>query len=139
MPVSRVSDAPTWVLGRANARAQRLLAEGFAAFGLRPVHYRALAALDEHGGLSQVELGRHLALDRKDVAIALDALAERSLIERTPDPGDRRRNIVALTGEGRRILPQLDLTLRAVQERVLAPLTEREAAQLRAALAKLAD
>jgi len=42
----------------------------FAEFALRPVHYRLMAALEEHGDLSQVALGRHLGLDRKDVAVA---------------------------------------------------------------------
>lgn len=139
MPVTRVTSATTWLLGRANARAQRLLAEGFAAFGLRPLHYRALAALDEHGELSQAELGRHLALDRKDVTVALDSLAQRGLVERTPDAGDRRRNVVALTDAGRELLPQLDHALQSVQARVLEPLTGREASQLRATLAKLVE
>jgi DNA-binding MarR family transcriptional regulator len=137
MPVTRVTSATTWLLGHANARAQRLLADGFAAFGLRPLHYRALAALDEHGELSQAELGRHLSLDRKDVTVALDSLAQRGLVERTPDATDRRRNVVALTDAGRELLPQLDRALESVQARVLAPFTEREAGQLRAMLAKL--
>jgi len=131
--------ASTWLLSRANSRAQRLLAEGFAEFGLRPLHYRALAALAEHGQLSQAELGRHLALDRKDVALAVDALAERELVDRSVDPVDRRRNVVALTDKARELLPQLDRTLHEVQERVLAPLTTAEKSQLRATLAKLID
>lgn len=139
MPVTRVTDATTWLLGRANARAQRVLAEEFAAFALRPLHYRALAALDEHGELSQVELGRHLSLDRKDVAVALDSLAQRGLVERTPDPDDRRRNVIALTDEGRELVPKLDRTLESAQQRVLAPLSEAEASQFRATLAKLID
>ncbi|MFT4082706.1 MAG: MarR family winged helix-turn-helix transcriptional regulator [Nocardioides sp.] len=138
MPVSRVIATPTWLLGRANARAQLLLARAFSEFGLRPVHYRTLAALEEHGELSQVELGRHLALDRKDVALTVDFLADRSLVDRRPDPSDRRRNIVALSDPGRDLLPRLHLTLDAVQHEVLAPLTDREAARLMTILPKLA-
>jgi len=60
-------------------------------------------------------------------------------VERTPDAGDRRRNVVALTDAGRELLPHLDHALESVQARVLEPLTEREASQLLATLAKLVD
>lgn len=126
MPVARVVHQPTWLLGRANARAQSLLVAAFARHDLRPLHYRTLAALHEHGEMSQADLGRHLELDRKDVAVTLDQLAERELVERRPDPADGRRNVVALTTAGRRAMPRLDRTLAKVQEEVLAPLTERE-------------
>lgn len=136
--VRRVSVLPTWLLSRANARAQRLLQDAFAERALRPVHYRMLAALDEHGDLSQAELGRHLALDRKDVAVALDDLAERGLLRRRPDPADGRRNLVVLGDAGWALLPDLDLILARVQDDVLAPLSERQRATLVALLARLA-
>jgi DNA-binding MarR family transcriptional regulator len=137
MSLTRVSTTPTWLLGRANARAQGLLAAAFDPFGLRPLQYRALAALEEHGELSQAELGRRLTMDRKDVSVAVDLLGERRLVERRADPKDRRRTIVALTNEGRALLPRLHAALGAAQEAVVAPLTAREAAELTKLLAKL--
>lgn len=125
------------MLSRANARAQRILQDAFANMGLRPVHYRAIAALDEHGELSQAQLGRHLRLDRKDVAVAVDFLCSRDLVSRSPDPSDGRRNIIALTDAGTRLLPQLDRRLGEVQDQVLAPLSAREAKTLLSLLAKL--
>jgi DNA-binding MarR family transcriptional regulator len=137
MPVSRVAELPTWMLSRANARAQGILYDAFAQAGLRPVHYRTMAALDEHGDLSQAELGRHLGLDRKDVAVTVDFLSGRDLVSRSPDPTDARRKIVTLTKAGRVLLPQLDRTLAEVQRQVLAPLSAREAKDLLRLLAKL--
>lgn len=138
MSVSRVADATTWLLSRANARAQALLAEAFGRFELRPAQYRMLAALEEHGEVSQAGLGRLLALDRKDVAVAVDALGDRGLVDRRPDPADRRRNIVALSARGRQLLPELHATLDTVQEQVVAPLTPEESARLRELLSRLA-
>ena len=89
------------------------------------------------GELSQAELGRHLTMDRKDVSVAVDLLGERRLVERRADPKDRRRAIVALTSEGRALLPRLHAALGAAQEAVVAPLTAREAAELTKLLAKL--
>jgi DNA-binding MarR family transcriptional regulator len=135
--VSSVDHLPTWLLSRANARAQALLVAAFAEFGLRPVHYRTLAALAEHGGLSQAGLAGHLLLDRKDVAVSLDLLGDRRLVLRAPDPADGRRNVVLLTGEGRRLLPRLERALAAVQREVVGPLTDEEAGVLVGLLAKL--
>ncbi|MDH2414233.1 MarR family transcriptional regulator [Nocardioides sp. CER19] len=139
MPVSRVVQQPTWLLSRANARAQGLLYTAFAEEGLRPVHYRALAALDEHGEMSQAELGRQLGLDRKDVTVALDHLADWRLVRRRPDPADGRRNVVTLTTSGRELLPRLDSLLGDVQEQVLGPLSADQRALLVSLLARLDD
>lgn len=138
MPVTRVATTPTWLLSRANTRAQALLAGAFAAFGLRPLQYRALAALEEYGELGQADLGRQLTMDRKDVSVAVDLLVDRRLVERRADPADRRRAIVALTSEGRDLLPRLHAALDAAQEAVVAPLTQREANDLSRLLSKLA-
>ena len=135
--LTRVVDLPTWLLSRANARAQDILQRAFAPFALRPVHYRTLAVLDEHGGVSQVEIGRHLDLDRKDVAVALDNLSARELIRREPDPADGRRNIVNLTDAGRDVLPRLEDALAAAQRDVVAPLSGEEEGMLVALLTKL--
>lgn len=135
--LTRVVDLPTWLLSRANARAQEILQRAFSPFELRPVHYRTLAVLDEHGGVSQVEIGRHLDLDRKDVAVALDNLSARQLVRRGPDPTDGRRNIVNLTDTGRELLPQLEEALAAAQRDVVAPLSGEEWEMLVALLRKL--
>ena len=71
----RLADRPTWLLGRAYARSRTLLNEGFGQEGLSGYHFRVLAALDEHGSLSQADLGRHAKLDRSDVVATVKVLA----------------------------------------------------------------
>jgi DNA-binding MarR family transcriptional regulator len=114
-----------------------LLAEGFAAHGFRGYHYRLLAALDQYGPGSQMDLGRHTGIDRSDVVAALNELADGGYIGREPDPDDRRRNIVRITRKGRRALERLDTVLDGVQEAVLAPLTASERATLVRLLTRL--
>lgn len=137
MPLRRVSGQPTWLLSRANARAQGILHEAFAAAGTRPYHYRLLAALEQDGPQSQAQLGRRTAIDRSDVAGALNELADRRVVRREPDPGDARRNIVSLTDAGRAELARLDTVLAAVQADVTSALTRRERDELVRLLAKL--
>lgn len=125
-PLRRVADQPTWLLGRANARSQQLLADAFAADGLRGYHFRLLAALDQYGPSSQAGLSRNTGIDRSDVVATLDELVHGGLARRDPDPTDRRRNIVTITAAGRARLERLDDVLRNVQEELLAPLTASE-------------
>lgn len=138
MPVRRVADLPTWLLGRAHLRAQAILQAAFAEAGVRGYHYRLLAALDEHGSVSQTDLARETGIDRSDVVAALTELDEWGLTRRRIDPADRRRNVVSLTSAGTARLAELDEVVGSVQAEVLAPLDERERKTLLRLLAKVA-
>jgi DNA-binding MarR family transcriptional regulator len=133
----RVASQPTWLLSRANARAQTILRDAFDAEGFRGYHFRLLAALDEHGPASQADLGRWTGIDRSDVVATLDELVAGGLASRRPNPTDRRRNVVAISARGEATLGRLDVALAGVQEAVLEPLTDRERATLVRLLAKL--
>ena len=128
---ARLRDRPTWLISRAYARSSGLLNAGFAAHGggLRGYHYRLLAALDEWGPASQADLGRSTGIDRSDVTAALAELESRNLVERTADPGNKRRNIVTLTPEGVERLHGLDIVVGTIQDELLAPLTAAQQRQ----------
>jgi len=134
----RVAGRPTWLLSRANARAQSILHEAFAAHGVRGYHFRLLAALDEHGPASQADLGRQAGIDRSDVVATLNKLVRDGFAVRAPDPSDGRRNVVTITTEGRALLERLELVVDAVQEALLEPLTARERTLFVRLLRKLA-
>jgi MarR family transcriptional regulator, lower aerobic nicotinate degradation pathway regulator len=138
---ARLAGRPTWLLSRAYGRSSALLNAGFAAHGngLRSYHYRLLAALEEWGPASQADLGRSTGIDRSDVTAALAELESRNLIERTPDPGNRRRNIVTLTPEGAGQLRDLDTLVGAIQDELLAPLTAAQRRQFITLIARIAD
>jgi DNA-binding MarR family transcriptional regulator len=133
----RVADQPTWLLSRANVRAQALLHDAFAAHGVRGYHFRLLAALDEHGPASQADIGRRTGIDRSDVVATLNDLVRDGMAGRDPDPSDRRRNVVSITRQGTAALQRLQTVVDDVQEAVLAPLTPTERAQLVRVLRKL--
>lgn len=70
---------------------------------------------------------------RSDLVAVINELAERGLVERTPDPADRRRNVITLTAGGRRPAPparKLEQLLAAAQEELLSPLSAAEREQL---------
>ena len=137
--LARLRHAPSWLIGLVSVHSHRLVSAGFAAAGARGYHYRLLAALDEYGPSSQAALGRTTGIDRSDVVAALNELAAKGLIDRSPDPSDRRRNIITLTADGARHLQKLDGVLTGIQDELLAPLSPAEREQLTGLLTRLAD
>ncbi|MFE2755531.1 MarR family winged helix-turn-helix transcriptional regulator [Actinosynnema sp. NPDC059335] len=126
----RLRGTASWLLGQTTTHAHRLVSEGFGAVGARRYHYSLLAALDEFGPASQAELGRRGGVDRSDVVATVNELAERGHVERRPDPGDRRRNIVTITPAGVAHLRHLDRVLGQAQDALLAPLSAAEREEL---------
>src|SRR4051794_13015110 len=139
MTGSRIDRTATRLLSRANARAQSIRLEAFAAAESSGYISRLLASLADEGEASQAELSRRTGIDPSDVVAALNELSENGFVTRTRDPADGRRNVVNLTRKGRAELRRLDAVVADIQERFLAPLTAAERRQLVQMLAKLAD
>jgi DNA-binding MarR family transcriptional regulator len=138
VPGNRIERAPTWLLARANARAQAIRVEAFAAAGSSGYLSRLLASLADEGPASQAELSRRTGIDPSDVVAAVNELQQCRFVTRERDPRDARRNVVMITAPGRAELARLDAVVADIQDRVLAPLTKAERAQLERILAKLA-
>ena len=124
--LGHIQSLPSWLTGRVAARGRELVAEAIAAEGLRPGHHAVLAAVAEHGPLAQAELVRRLELDRKDVVVHLDHLQQRGLVQRRPDPRDRRKNAVSITETGQQTLRRCAELADRANERLLAPLSKAE-------------
>ncbi|WP_200214286.1 MarR family winged helix-turn-helix transcriptional regulator [Micromonospora coerulea] len=136
---ARLRTTPSWLLTQTAAHAARLVAEGLGALDARGYHYRLLAALDEFGPASQADLGRRCGVDRSDVVAVLNELAAKNLVRRSPDPADRRRNVITLTTAGRRELHRMGDTLDRVQDTLLAPLSPSERDELNRLLTAVLD
>jgi MarR family transcriptional regulator, lower aerobic nicotinate degradation pathway regulator len=136
---ARLTSRQTWLLTQASGHAHRLLSEGLATADATGYHYRLLAALAEFGPASQAALGRRTGTDRSDVVAALNDLAARGLVERAPDPSDRRRNTITITPAGTDQLRLLDTVVAGVQDQLLAPLAPAEREQLTRLLARIVE
>ena len=126
------------LLRRAHQRATQIFIETFADSGLTPTQWAALARLSEEGGASQNHLGRLTAMDPATVQGVIQRLEKRGLIDREPDPDDRRRTRLKLTPEGLELVARRSATGARVSASTLAPLTEAEAATFLELLRKLA-
>ncbi|UYP18695.1 MarR family transcriptional regulator [Rhodococcus sp. Z13] len=133
----RLGHLPSFLMTQAARHVHRVVFDRLDAADARGHHYRVLAALEEYGPSSQIDLARRCSLDRSDVAGTVDALADRRFVERAPDPTDRRRNVVSLTRRGRNRLFDLDRRLTEAQEEAFAPLDDAEREQLVSMLTRL--
>ena len=97
--------------------------------GPRGYQVLATAAQDEHG--SQLALAQRLGVDQRTVmTYLLDDLEAAGLIERRPDPADRRARRIVATPHGRTTLTHRDQQLRAAEEQLLSGLDGEEDRQL---------
>ncbi|GAA4585874.1 MarR family transcriptional regulator [Planotetraspora phitsanulokensis] len=127
----------TYLLSQTGKTARARLAQRLADRGLKLWHMATLAALADFGPHVQRELAARLAMDPSDVAKVVDELAAAGYVDRSRDPGDRRRVAVTLTGAGRATLAELDTEARQVQDDILAPLSLAERAQIHVLLEKV--
>lgn len=134
-----LTQKPTWLISEVSRVAHRLLTNKLATAGSRGYHYRVLAALQEFGPASQANLGRHTGMDRSDVVASVNELASRGLVDRSPDPADRRRNIITITQAGTAHLRRLEQLLADVQDQLAAPLSQAERHQLIRLLTQILD
>ncbi|MCK2218614.1 MarR family transcriptional regulator [Actinomadura sp. ATCC 31491] len=138
-PPQRLRTLPSRLANHAALTANRIVDHALAQGGVRRYHYALLATLEEFGPASQAALGRRTGIDRSDVVATVNDLAERHLLQRTPDPEDRRRNVITITAAGREQLAHLDRLLAAAQDDFLAPLTPADRRTLIGLLTRLAD
>ncbi|OLT25094.1 MarR family transcriptional regulator [Actinomadura sp. CNU-125] len=127
------------LLAQVSGQSDRLVSEGLARVDARKWHYAVLASLHEYGPGSQATLSRRTGIYRSDMVGVLNELSERGFVERAPDPGDRRRNVITITAQGRRHLRRLDGVMDDLHEELLAPLLPDERAQFVGLLTRLRD
>jgi len=90
------------------ARLLRTYADYKAAqFGITRAQWAVLVRMERSEGLNQTELADMLDLQPITLTRLLDKLSDSGLIERRPDPGDRRAKRLFLTPAARPLLKRL--------------------------------
>jgi DNA-binding MarR family transcriptional regulator len=120
------------------AAKQRSLDE-YEQTGLGPYHHAILVLLDEGASETQAAIADSLGYDRGTLVGLLDELEEEGLIERKRDPDDRRRHVVRLTADGKRMLAKLRALAKRVEDEFLAPLDAEQRESLHSLLLVLAE
>jgi long-chain acyl-CoA synthetase len=104
---------------RAVARLAKQVELALAPLDLSLPQYRVLALLGEGSTASSV-LARRLAVSPPSVTAVVDGLVGRGLVERRPDPEDRRRLTLLLTRDGTTLLAAADAAAEAALDEISA-------------------
>ena len=83
--------------------ARRLRAER-GDHGLTLTQLATLATLHRHGAMTPSDLAAHEKVQPPSMTRTINGLAERGLVQRTPDPTDGRQVVVSLTDAGMDLL-----------------------------------
>jgi DNA-binding MarR family transcriptional regulator len=105
------------------------LAKGLAQYGLQPGWFDLLAALRRAGApyeLNPTQLTRATLLSSSGMTKRLDRMEAAGVIQRRPDPHDRRGTIVRLTRRGKSAIDRAVERHVEDEERLLGALTPAE-------------
>ena len=136
--MDRIEECISFLLGKAAQEVSRRAREALAPCAVTPVQYAVLRALWEEDGRSGAELGARLVIDSATITGIIDRLVAARLVERFPDPADRRVSRAFLTGEGRAGQPARDAAMDALNAAVSAELG-KDAVRLTAMLRRLGN
>ena len=124
--------APLGLMGRLLRTAHladTALADGLATYALQPGWFDLMAALLRAGApyeLNPTELARATMISSGGITKRLDRLVDVGLVERRPDPGDRRGTLVRLTPRGVATIEDAVAAHVANEDRVLRSLGPAE-------------
>jgi DNA-binding MarR family transcriptional regulator len=117
---------------------RRAIEEAEGRDSLTLPQYRCLQAVAARGSTLTTHLARQFQVGVPTMTGRLDALVERGLLQRQPDPASRRQVRVTITAPGRELLDRYQSLVDAELRDLLAPLAPEHHARLRAALGDLA-
>lgn len=97
---------------------------------LAAYHILTLMVLQEQGSMAVTEIGQRLFISRSQMTFCLDRLIILGLIQRQPDPSDRRRIMIDLTLRGRWVIEEISKASDKEILKLLDKLSESEQNQI---------
>lgn len=95
-------------------------------FGITVDQWSVLKNLKQHADLSQKELAEYCGKDQPTLTRIVDLLVRKSLVERRPNPTDRRSFVVHLTTEGEQKVADLSSHIAAIRMKAWENLNEAD-------------
>lgn len=115
----------------------RMAEAALRPMGLGVAHAPALVALAEAGELTQREIARRTRVEQPSAAALLQRMDSAGLIEKSPDPHDRRATRIRLSAHAHVVLPEALRRLRDVDTAATAGLSAHEVEVLHDLLARV--
>jgi DNA-binding MarR family transcriptional regulator len=125
-----------WAVARRLRHGTR---DALAPWDVTPSQARALSVLTRHGPQRLTALAEHLRIAARSATEVVDHLQERGLVERRPDPDDRRATLITPTAEGAAAGAGIRAARQAGTDRMFAALSAADRAELSRILRQLRD
>lgn len=124
-------------LHRAEIASYRSFVKSFDGPRTTPKQFSALLLIGANPGISQIELGKLLGMDRATTMTLVQKMQDDKLLVREPSTVDRRRYELRLTKQGKILLTRLKNHVRVQESLLTSQLTDGEKLLLRELLVKL--
>jgi len=119
-----------FLLSKSYQRGFGLFREQLDPYGITPPQFSLLAFLWQEDWLSQVELSERTQIDRTTLCGLIDRLEKAGVVERRPNPGDRRSYLICLTSRGKELEETLSTLAEQTIERFTAGLSAGDRSDL---------
>ncbi len=98
-----------------------------------------LAYVADYGPVNQTQIADHIGVGRAATGSTIDRLQARSLVERQPDPADRRVWLVALTPAGRQLVVDIDTIDRSLRSELRVGISKDERSALASVMNRMQE
>lgn len=127
-----------WALGVLLRSYRELVSRVLGGFPHGPRGYQTLVEVVRGQPPSQLALANRLGIDRTVMTYLIDDLVAAGLVQRQPNPADRRQRLVVATPEGEKALAELCHRVGEAEDAMLGALTGPEREEFRRLLLKAA-
>lgn len=108
-----------------------------ARYGISLPEWRVMLTLAHRPGASAVDIVALWGMDKMAASRAVRRLEQAGYLERQADAGDRRRQVLFLTGEGKKLYRKIEPAATARYREIIAELGEGEVERLNDTLERL--
>ncbi len=138
LQASEIASEIEFLLARARAIGTSKANEFLTEVNLKARSYAVLSLACSAAKPTQRELAEFLSLDASQIVALVDALEDRGLVAREPDPSDRRSNVIVSTKSGEDLYARARQVVAHAESTSLEALSFDERDQLRALLSRVA-
>jgi DNA-binding MarR family transcriptional regulator len=135
--IMKIEECIFYQLNKANQAAGRFLSERLAASNVTAVQGVVLNFLSEQDAVTSKQLGQRTKMDSATLTGVLDRMEALGLVERRPNPDDRRAILICLTRRGKNLASDVHRTIEKANRELLTGFGVQEERGLKAMLRRI--
>src|SRR5450830_672031 len=131
------SSNPLRLIGQIYRTFARVVDQPMKELGFAMSQLPVLVTLKQSGPSSQADLARAAQVEQPSMAQLLNRMERDGLVQRSPDPDDRRSHLISLTTDAAQRLPKGKAVMEAVSRQALSGFSKEEQDQLMALILRV--